>query len=98
MAADRRHRARASALVCHPIAIIHPEAEGRIMVKEERGDVIIIDHQQHVGPLIFEPCADREIGVKDRLPGRILLLVGVKREADGRRMRTGDRADNGGHV
>ncbi len=60
--------------------------------------MIIIDHQQHVGPLVLQPGADRDIGVEDRLPGRIVLLAGVERETDSGGMGTGDRADQGSHV
>ena len=94
---DRRQVARAAAFVRDPIFLADAEAEGGIMVEEEGGDVIVVDEEQHVGLLLLQPGGDRLIGVEDRLPDRILLLVGVEREADRRRVRGGDRADDAGH-
>lgn len=97
MSGDGRHRPRAAALVRNSVTVIHAEAERRIVIEEKRRDVIVVDHQQDVGLAVFDPSANRPIGFEDRLPGRIILLVRVERETDGRGVRGGDRTDDGCH-
>ena len=45
-----------------------------------------------------QPGAHRRVGVEDRLPCRIVLLLRVEREADGGRVRSRNAADDGRHA
>ena len=98
MTLDRRQVARAAAFVGDRVAVADAEREGRVMIEEERGDVVVIDDEQNVGLLVGEPFLHWLEVVEDRLPDRIVFFVAVIGEADGRGMRGRDGADDGGHV
>jgi hypothetical protein len=90
MPLDRRQLARAAALVGHRILLADAEREMRIVIKKERGDVIVIDEKQNVRPLFGEPALHRPETLEDRCPDRIALPAGIQSEADGRGMRGPD--------
>jgi hypothetical protein len=64
---------------------------------EEGGDVVVEDHQQHVGPLLGDPRLQGREGLEDRGPHRVVPLVAVEGEADGGGVRCGNAADDLGH-
>ena len=86
VALDGRQIARAAAFVGHPVLLADAQREVRVVVEEERGDVVVVDEEQHVGLLLGEPSLDRLVAGKDGRPHRILLLLRVEREADGGRV------------
>jgi hypothetical protein len=67
------------------------------VVEEERRDVVVVDEEEDVWLLLLEPSADRVEGGEDGCPGRVAALVAIEREADRRRMRCGNGADDRGH-
>jgi hypothetical protein len=79
------------------VAFADPQREGRVVVEEERGHVIVVDDQQDVGLFLRQPLLHRLVSLEDGRPRRVLLLVGVQREADGRRVGGGDGADDVSH-
>jgi hypothetical protein len=83
VAGHRRQVARA-ALIGGLVAFADPQREGRVVVEEERGHVIVVDDQQHVGLFLRQPLLHRLVSREDGRPRSVLLLVGVQREADGR--------------
>ena len=89
--------ARARAFVGHGPVRAHAQREGRVVVEEERGDVVVVDEQQHVGLALVHPTAHGVEGFEDGRPHRVAALVAVVGEADGGRVRGGDAADDGGH-
>src|SRR5438876_1132850 len=76
----------------------YAQHERRIVVEEERGDVIVVDPQQDLWTLLGEPRRQRREVLEDRRPYRVVALVAVVREANGRRVRGGDAADDACHV
>jgi hypothetical protein len=74
------------------------ESEGGVVVEEERGDVVVVDEQQHVGTALPDPVLHRPEVFEDRCPGRVVLLVLVDGEADGGGVGGSDAADDLGHV
>ena len=98
MTLDRRQVARPAAFVGHVPLGPDAQRERRVVVEEERRDVVVVDHEQHVGPLLGQPVRQRREVPEDRRPDRIVLLVLVVGEADGRRMRRGDAADDACHA
>ena len=96
IALDRQQATCAAAFVGRVPGGADAERERRVMVEEERGDVIVVDDQQRVRPLLGKPCADRLISLEDGLPDRIGALVGVVCKADRGRVRRGDGADDPG--
>jgi hypothetical protein len=74
------------------------EGEGRVVVEEERRDVVVEDVDDRVGLLLLEPVLDRLERLEDRRPRRVVLLVLVVGEANGRRVRCRNAADDPGHV
>ena len=96
IALDRRNVARAAAFVGRAEALTHAQREVAVVV-EERGHVVVVDIDQHVGPLVAKPLLDRRIAFEDRLPHRVLHLVRVLGEGDGGSVRSGDAADDGSH-
>ena len=75
----------------------HAEGEVRVVIEEERGDVIVRDEEQHVGLLVEQPLLHGLVALEDRGPDRILLLVGVEGEADGGGVGRCDAPDDAGH-
>jgi hypothetical protein len=53
---QRRQVARAAAFVGHLVLLAHAERESRVVVEEERGDVVVVDHEQHVGLALRQPA------------------------------------------
>ncbi len=95
---DRRQGARAAALVGHFPSRADAERERRVMVEEERGGVIVVDHQQHVGPLFLDPGRERREVLEDRRPDGIVALVLVEGETNRRSVGGGDAANDSGHT
>ena len=95
---DRWQIARAAAFVRDRPLGSHAERERRVMVEKERRDVIVVDPQQDVGTLLGEPGRERREVLEDRRPHGVVALVPVVGEADGRRMRGGDAADDACHA
>ena len=79
-------RPRTSAFVRDCERLCETQREVRIVVEEERGDVIVIDEEQHVGGLLLEPRSHRSEALEDRRPDRIVGLLRVERESDRGRM------------
>src|SRR5437016_1839366 len=90
---DRRKRPRASAFVGRTVGLAHAERELRIMIEEERCDMVVEDQKQDVGLLFREPLLNRLVPFKYGSPYRIVLFVCVVRETDCGRMRTCDSAN-----
>ena len=97
LAAHRRQLAGTTAFVGDLVLAAHPQGKGGVMVKEEGGHVVVVDHQQHVRLLLLQPLLHRLVSLEDGRPDRIVLLVGIQREADGRCVGGGDGADDVGH-
>ena len=98
VALDRGQVAGAAALVGDRVLLADAEGEGRVVVEEERRDVVVEDVDDRVGLLLAEPVLDRLERLEDRRPGRVVLLVLVVGEANGRRVRCRNAADDPGHV
>lgn len=94
----RRNIARPAAFVRRDVGVINAERECRVVVEEERGDVIVVDHEQHIDLLTFHPVAHLGKALEDRRPGGVVLLVVVPGESDGRRMRRADAPHDLCHV
>src|SRR5262249_47485485 len=94
---DRGEPPRSTAFVRDPEALAHAEREVRIVVEEERSHVVVVDEEQHVRALVRKPLLHGLVALEDRCPDRILLLLGVEREADRGRVGGGDPSDYGGH-
>ena len=47
-----------------------PSAKCRVVIEEERGDVVVEDEEQHVRLLLGQPALDRLIALEDRRPDR----------------------------
>src|SRR5205823_3064210 len=59
VALDRRQLARPAALIGHRVLLPHSEREVRVMVEEERGDVVVVDEEQDLRPLLLQPLLHR---------------------------------------
>ena len=82
MAAHGRQSARAAAFIGHRVGIADAEGELGVVVEEERGHVIVKDHQQDIGLLFGEPILDRFVAFKNGGPDGIVLFVFVEGETD----------------
>jgi len=82
MASGHRHVARSAAFVGRCVALVHPERESGIMIEEERGNVIVVDHEQHIDALVLHPLSHLGETFEDRRPGRIVLLARILRESN----------------
>src|SRR5690606_11169515 len=89
--------ARAATFVSGVIFLAHAQREVRVVVEEERGDVVVEDVKQNVGLVLCQPVLNGLVALEDRLPDRILMLLRVERETDGGGMRGGDPTDDPGH-
>src|SRR5262249_3499914 len=54
----------------------------RVVIEEERRDVIVEDHEQNIGLLLGEPRANGLVGRKDGGPHWIVLFLFIERETD----------------
>src|SRR5204862_5423920 len=68
-----------------------------VVIEKERSNVIVIDDEKNVRLLLGEPLPDRLIRFEDRTPDRVIFVVPVVSEPDGRRMRTGDPTNYSRH-
>jgi hypothetical protein len=68
---EGRKRPRPEALVGHRVGVGHAEREGRVRIQEELVHVVVVDHEQPVGPQLFQP--GRHLG--ERAEQRLPLLV-----------------------
>ena len=98
VAFDGRQRARPAAFVGDGVFRADAEREVRVVIEEERRDVIVVDEEQHVGLLRREPLLHGLVAREDRRPHGVVLLAGVEREADRRRVRARDAAHYRGHL
>src|SRR6185437_2851955 len=98
VALDRGQVARAAALVGDRVLLADAEGEGRVMVEEERRDVVVEDVDDRVGLLLAEPVLDRLERLEDGRPRGVVLLVLVVGEANGRRVRCRNAPDDPGHM
>ena len=78
----RWHVARSAAFVGRGVAVVDAQRERRVVVEEERRDVVVVDREQHVHVLLAHPAADGVEAVKDGLPRRVLVLAGVLGKAN----------------
>ena len=95
---DRRQVASATALVRDVPLRPDAQRERRIVVEEERGDVIVVDRQDHVRFLLGEPVGHRGEVLEDGCPDGVVALVLVERKADGGRVRGGDASNDPCHA
>jgi hypothetical protein len=86
MSGDRGEFPRPATLIGNPESIPYAESELRVVIEEERGDVVVVDEEQHIGLLFRQPTLDGRVGLEDRCPHRIALFVSIQRKADGRRV------------
>ncbi len=96
-----RHRgqaAGAAALVRDGVLLADAQRERRVVVEEERRDVIVEDVDDRVGPVLLEPGGHRLERPEDRGPVGVVLLVLVVGKANSRRVRGGDATDDPGHL
>ena len=70
-----RHLARPTAFVGGNIHLVDAQHKGRIVVKEEGGDMVVVDQEQHINFLLLDPAAHRVEALEDRLPGRVVLFA-----------------------
>lgn len=73
-----------AALVGWQIFVVDTQSERGIMIKEERGDVIIVDHKQHIDFFALDPITNLGKTLKNRCPRGIVLFLCVFCKADGR--------------
>src|SRR5882762_4171048 len=92
------NRARPEAFVGDAVLLAHAQREGRVMVEEKSGGVIVEAEEQHVGPALGEPRRHRLVALEQRLPVRVVLLALVESDADGRHVGGADTADDFRHV
>src|SRR6185503_9797917 len=85
-------------LVGNPVFIAHAEREGRVVVEEERGGVVVEAEEQHVGLLLGQPLRHRLVALEQRLPVRVLLLALVERHGDGGYVGRADSTDDLSHA
>lgn len=86
MTLHRRQRAPPAAFIGDFVFVVDTKREGRIMIEEKRGDVVVIGDENNVRLFLGHPIVDRLVGVEDRLPDGVGCLFAVVREADDRRM------------
>src|SRR5260370_39883190 len=98
MSRDRRQCPRAAALVGNRIGVANAEREVRVMIEEERRDVIVEDDEQDVWLLVGEPLLHGRVCLKDGRPDRVVLFLPVERKPDGGRMRSCDSSDDSRHM
>jgi hypothetical protein len=84
VALQRWQLARTAAFVGDRKFFAHAQREVRVVVEEERRDVVVVDEEQHIRLVLFQPFLHRLVALEDRRPDRVVLLVGVVGEADGR--------------
>src|SRR5262245_47949593 len=65
----------------------------RIMVKEEGCDVVVVNEEEDIRLLCFEPASHRLVGFKNGGPDRIILFLSVESKPDCWRVRTCNRPD-----
>ena len=93
-----RQVALAAAFVGHLVLLANAQREGRVVVEEERSDVVVVDEEQHIGLALGNPLLHRLEGLEDGRPDRVVLLVAVEGETDGRRVGCGDGANDFCHA
>src|SRR2546421_5833496 len=98
MPLQRRNGTRAEAFVGDAVLLANTQREGRVVVEEESGGVIVEAEEQHVGLALGEPLRHRLVALEQRLPVRVVLLALVEGDADGRNMGSADAADDFRHV
>ena len=59
--------------------------------------MVVVEHDEHIRLLLFQPFGNRQIAVEQGLPGRVLLLSLVVRHADGGNVRGTDASDDFRH-
>jgi hypothetical protein len=97
VALHRWQVARAATFVGHRVLLVDAESKGRVVVEEERGDVVVVDHDEHVGLGVADPLLDRHVCLEDGRPDRIVLLLLVVGEPDGGCVRRCHCSDDPGH-
>src|ERR1700677_4148088 len=95
---DRRHGARAVALVRGIEFRPGHDREGRDHRKTEGGGVIVVHGEDHVGFVRFHPLLVEIVSAEDRLPIIFLGLAEVEGGADGGGVRGVKRGGDAGHV
>ena len=99
VAGQRRERTGAEALVGDRIAVGDAECERRVGVQEELVHVVVVDHDQPVGPELLEPLRHLAERAEQRLPlvEPRDVVAGVVDVLHGRRVRRADPSDDPGH-
>ena len=97
VAFDWRQAARAAAFVRHTVFVINTQREGRVVVEEKSGYVVVEDIDQRIRFFLVEPALQRLEAFENRCPRRIMLFMMIDCEADGRGMRDGNTANNSSH-
>ena len=93
-----RQITRATTFVGHFIFFAHAQRKSRVVIEEERGHMIVVDHEQHIGLALLDPLLHRLEAFKNRSPDRVVLLVAIDGKANGGGMRCGYRTDDVGHI
>ena len=94
---DRGHRARAPAFVGRRELGRRADGEGRDHLQAEGRGVVVVDEEDHVGPVLLHPLLGELVAPEHRLPVRLAGLAVVDRRADGRHVRGVDGGGDAGH-
>ena len=98
MTANGWNIARTTTFVGHFVFFAHTQRESRVVIKEERGHMVVVDHEQHIRFALFDPLLHRLEAFKNRSPYRVALLVAIDGKAYGGGMRCSYRANDLCHV
>ena len=98
MAAHGRDITRATAFVSRRIVIVYAQREGRVVIKKEGGDMVVVNGKQHVHLLLIDPSADHIEAIEDWFPSGVLVFASVFGKADGGGVRSPDAAYDARHV
>src|SRR5579875_3881034 len=79
------------------IRLPDPKRERRVMIEEERRDVIVIHDEEHVRALLRKPGADRLVRLENGTPNGIVGTMPIEGEPDRRGMRSRNSTENSRH-
>src|SRR3954469_2463334 len=82
MPLELRDVSHAEPLVGDAVRLANAEREGRVLVEEERGGVVVEAEEEDIGLLLRQPLRHRLVALEERLPVGIALLALVERHRD----------------
>src|SRR3954465_2675137 len=97
VALELRDLPYAEAFVGDGVLLAHAEREGRVLVEEERGGVVVEAEEEDIGLLLRQPLRHRLVALEERLPVRIALLALVERHRDRGHVGGADAANDASH-